>query len=351
MRLQNFEQGLTKKIEQALPGAAPGVIVQVHQGGRKVCDVSVGQTYPYYDLASLTKIIFTVQTMMKAFDEGKWNLQSKLSDFLPWYPHTQLRIVECLSHCTGLPWWMPFYKQLDIESSRLEKWNQLSRIIREIPLEPVDVSVYSDPDFLLLGMCLEAMYSKPLDEVWKESKNIFYSGSTLHFNIDNQPKFERKFYAPTEKCPWRGRVLQAEVHDENCWALGGVSTHAGLFGSIDDVTWFGLLLRSQIQGISKTHIKSKTARLFATRARPEGKGDWALGYMMPTPGASSAGVYFSTFSVGHTGFTGTSIWYDPTIDLLIVILSNRVNFGRENKNFVALRPQIHNWIIEGLKRA
>jgi CubicO group peptidase (beta-lactamase class C family) len=73
--------------------------------------------------------------------------------------------------------------------------------------------------------------------------------------------------------------------------------------------------------------------------------------MMPTAGASSSGKYFSPDSIGHTGFTGTSFWYDPKQDLGIAILSNRVYFGRENKQFATLRPQIHNWIIEGLKRA
>jgi CubicO group peptidase (beta-lactamase class C family) len=72
--------------------------------------------------------------------------------------------------------------------------------------------------------------------------------------------------------------------------------------------------------------------------------------MMPTPGQSSSGNYFSNDSIGHTGFTGTSVWYDPQKDLSVAILSNRVFYGRENKEFSNLRPQIHNWVIEGLKR-
>src|SRR5262249_6059003 len=100
------------------------------------------------------------------------------------------------------------------------------------------------------------------------------------------------FYAPTERCPWRGRLVQGEVHDENAWALGGLSSHAGLFGSIDDVSWYGLFLRSQLMGISKTFLKSRTVKVFTNRARSLGKGDWALGFMMPTPGSSSCGDYF-----------------------------------------------------------
>jgi len=145
--------------------------------------------------------------------------------------------------------------------------------------------------------------------------------------------------------------MQGEVHDDNAWSLGGVSSHAGLFGSIDDLGWFGLFIRGQLQGISRTLIKQKTAQLFATRSLPLGRGDWALGYMMPTPGASSSGDYFSPYSIGHTGFTGTSFWYDPAQDMIVAILSNRVAFGREREVFKELRPKIHNWIVEGLRRA
>ena len=202
-----------------------------------------------------------------------------------------------------------------------------------------------------LALILQKLLDKPLIEIWQEIKEAFYPRLSLDFSENNVPKFDTKYYAPTEKCPWRGKVLRGEVHDENAWSFGGVSSHAGLFGSIDDLGWFGLFIRGQLMGISKTLIKQKTARLFATRSRPPGKGDWALGYMLPTPGHSSCGDFFSPYSIGHTGFTGTSIWYDPAQDLLVAILSNRVAFGREVKDFLTLRPMIHNWIIEGLRRS
>jgi CubicO group peptidase (beta-lactamase class C family) len=158
-------------------------------------------------------------------------------------------------------------------------------------------------------------------------------------------------YAPTEECPVRRKLVQGEVHDLNAWALGGVSTHAGLFGSIDDVGWFSLHLRSHLLGIARYSIRQKTAQLFAKRALPEGHGDWAMGYMMPTPGAASCGTYFSLDSIGHTGFTGTSVWYDPKMDLSVCILSNRVLYGADNKAFGKLRPEIHNWIVENYRRS
>lgn len=350
MSLSAFEKKLKKQIEESLAPAAPGVQIQVHQTGKKVCDLSIGQTYAYYDFASLTKIVFTVQAMMKAFDEGRWNLKSKVQEFCPWFPHEDILITQCLSHSSGLVWWSPLYQNLDLATTPLNRWEEGARIIRELPLDRQETSVYSDVGFIVLGHVLESMYSLPLIEIWEKLKEELYPRTTLEFHPNNEPKHAVKHYAPTERCQWRQKTIQGEVHDDNTWAFGGVSTHAGLFGSIDDLGWYALFLRNELKGFSRISIKTKTAQLFASRARPAKKGDWALGYMMPTPGVSSAGNYFSESSIGHTGFTGTSVWYDPLQDISVSILSNRVLYGRENKEFAKLRPQIHNWIMEGLKR-
>ena len=350
MSLSPLEKKLAKQIEPALKAATPGVQVQVHSAGKKICDLSIGETYPYYDLASLTKIIFTVQALMKAFQEGKWNLQSKVQDFCPWFLHKEVSIKDCLTHTSGLAWWLPLYQSLDLSTSSLNRWTEGARILQKLELEKKPESVYSDIGFILLGHLLESLYSVPLLEIWDRLKSENYPRTTLEFHPNNILKSASKHYAPTENCTWRNKKLQGEVHDDNAWAFGGVSSHAGLFGSIDDLGWYGLCLRSQIQGFSKSLVKARTAKLFTSRALPSENGDCSLGMMMPTEGKSSSGKHFSAQSVGHTGFTGTSFWYDPKQDLSIAILSNRVYFGRENKEFASLRPQIHNWIMEALKR-
>lgn len=350
MSFASFEKNLIQKIQTRLGPAAPGVQIQVHQDGRKVSDITVGETYPYYDLASLTKIIFTVQMMMKAFDEERWGFKTHVRDVLKWFPDDKILITQLLNHSSGLPWWFPFFEKLDLQTSNINKWTESARFIRDMKIGDEDKSVYSDVGFIMLGHILENLYEKPLSAIWEMAKEQFYPRSTLNFHPENKPVNKIQFYAPTERSEWRGKLIQGEVHDDNTWAFGGVSSHAGLFGSVDDLGWFALLLRSQLKGISKTSIRQKTAKVFSQRARPEGKGDWALGYMMPTLGASSSGTHFSKFSIGHTGFTGTSFWYDPVQDLSIVILSNRVFLGRDNKEFAALRPEIHNWIVEGLHR-
>lgn len=350
MKYSVLEKNVIKNIEEHIRDTAPGVMVRAYQGGRIICDIAVGNTYAYYDLASLTKIVFTTQAMMYAYELQKWTFQTKVVDVLSWFPHNNVRIIELLTHSSGLPWWIPAYQEL-MKDSADKKREHLKKILTQQEVHKEGKAVYSDVGFWVLGFILEEFFQKPLVEIWEDIKNKFYLGTTLEFHPNNEPKLKTSYYAPTEECPVRKKLIQGEVHDLNCWSMGGVSTHAGLFGSVDDVGWYSLLLRSQLMGIARYSIRQKTAKLFAQRALPEGSGDWAMGFMMPTAGSASCGSYFSLESVGHTGFTGTSMWYDPKMDMSVVILSNRVLYGVDNKAFAELRPKIHNWIVENYRRS
>jgi serine-type D-Ala-D-Ala carboxypeptidase len=353
MRYTSFEKSVYDKINNAIHDVTPGVVVQAYHVGRQICDLSVGITQPYYDLASLTKIVFTQQAMMFAFDKGQWTLESKVVDFIPNFFDQEMKITSLLTHTSQLDWWKPFY--LDLAGSVDQDWTVKRQRLFNLLNSPNNIkasekAVYSDLGFLLLGFVLESIHQKNLLEVWKDLKEKFYPHSTLDFNVNNVKLFDENQYAPTEYCQIRKRVLRGEVHDENTWSMGGISSHAGLFGSVDDVASYGLTVRSQLQGIANYSIRQKIAQSFAVRAIPESLGDWALGYMIPSKINSTAGSSFSTNSIGHTGFTGTSMWYDIKTDLLVVVLSNRVNYGRENKAFIQLRPQIHNWVYEGVRK-
>lgn len=356
MRLSALEQRLHKKISEALPVAAPGCQLQVHSSGRKVCDLSVGQVYPYYDLASLTKIIFTVPVMMKLFEEGRWNLSTTVQQVLSWYPSSTVRISDLLMHTSGITWWKPYYESItqtiSQDASVEERWKKVESLLKEEAFESPGATVYSDLGFFSLGAVIQELEQKPMLDVWRQLSDRIYSGLTsLTFHPNNLAPHAQKLYAPTERCPWRGKMLQGEVHDDNAWSFGGVGPHAGLFGSIDDVSWYGLFLRSQILGVAKTPFKLKTAKVFTARQKPMGEGDFALGFMLRSAVGASSGDYFGVNSVGHTGFTGTSIWFDPDADLLVVLLSNRVLFGRDHHEFKKLRPLIHNWVVTELRRS
>jgi CubicO group peptidase (beta-lactamase class C family) len=350
MNTTTFERNLIQKIEKEIPGVTPGLQVQVHQLGKKVCDISIGQTFPYYDFASLTKIVFTTPLFMKAFEDKKWTLETKVSDLCPWFKHSEIRVTQCLNHSSGLAWWLPFFELVDYKKTDRERWLSTQQMINDSPLDLKDISVYSDVGFVMLGHFLEAMFEEDLFSIWNSLKEEVYPRSTLNFHPHNQAPFEGRLYAPTERSEWRHKLIQGEVHDDNTWSFGGVSTHAGIFGSIDDLGWYALFLRSILQGYAKTYVRQKTALLFSSKTRPQGQGDWAYGFMMPSSGQSSSGDYFSPASVGHTGFTGTSLWYDPVHDISVAILSNRVFLGRDNKQFAQLRPKIHNWVVQGLRK-
>ncbi|HZV20398.1 MAG TPA: serine hydrolase [Hyphomicrobiales bacterium] len=346
--MSQFEKRLALRVRAHLSGAAPGIKLQVYRNGRKLCDISEGETYPHYDLASLTKIIFTVPALMTAFDERRWTLETKASDFWPSFPAPGIEIAQLLTHSAGAVWWYPFYREIDLDSSESQRRAWLKAKIESLEWRSSDESVYSDIGMLALGFCLEEMVQKPLFEVWEDLKQRLYPGLySLTFHPGNRAPEPKNCYAPTENCPWRGRLMQGEVHDENAWALGGVSSHAGLFSSVDDLSGYGMFLRNCLLGASNA-VAPETMKLFARRARPPGRGDWALGFMMPSASNASCGRYFSSESIGHTGFTGTSLWYDPSNDLLVTIVSNRVFLGREREDFKRLRPMIHDWVVEEL---
>lgn len=347
-------------IKNEIEGVTPGVCVSAYVNGKKKLDVEVGRVYKYYDIASLTKVVFSMTELMRLFDAKKFNEHDMLKKYLSWYSFEQVKIKNLLCHNAGLTWWKPYFKTLageipstkDLthtltEEERLLRWQKLKTFLREEAPQSVKQSTYSDLDFLLLGMLIEELNSSKLIDVWSRlSENMELTNT--HFNLYNKPKYKTEDYAPTEDCLWRKRVIQGEVHDENTWSLAGVSSHAGLFSNMQDLQKWSLGFRNSIVGEKKWVVTNATIKHFIMRQVFPPNGDWALGFMMPTQGSASCGTYFSKNSVGHTGFTGMSIWFDPDIDLLVIIASNRVHPTRENKRFLELRPKIHNWIYEEL---
>ena len=173
---------------------------------------------------------------------------------------------------------------------------------------------------------------------------------------DGQPPLPdtvRRRCAATENCPWRGRILWGEVHDPNAWAMGGVAGHAGLFAPADDVMRFaGAVLdawhgRSERDPALQRALPREWLRRFLSRqdGLPSG-ATWTLGWDTPTPGASSSGQHFTPgATVGHLGFTGTSLWIDLEREAVVVMLTNRVHLVAKRSPF-KLRPVVHDLVME-----
>jgi CubicO group peptidase (beta-lactamase class C family) len=160
--------------------------------------------------------------------------------------------------------------------------------------------------------------------------------------------YSREEFAATEDCPWRKGVLQGEVHDDNAWTLGGYSGHAGLFSTAEEVYVIANMLREHYLGKRDDSFKPKTVREFFRRQDIVKGSDWALGWDTRALEGSSAGKYFSRDSVGHTGFTGTSIWMDLNKDVIAILLTNRVHLKRDNDKIKQFRPVFHDSIMEEL---
>lgn len=373
--MSQLEHRFLEKLGNQWETATPGFCVQAFHKGKKIVDVEVGETFEIYDFASLTKILFSTTTLMFFHDQKKFKLTDPVSKWIDWFPRSHpAQVKHLLSHSAGLLWWYPFYKDLqpltkDLKSPE-EAWRVFEYLLRERMLgdwkkneaegikkdrKPSSVfgfppvkAVYSDLDFFCLGLIIEALSGKDLYKSWQDVRERVGLEST-DFHRNNKPKGSLKKFAPTEDCAWRKKVLVGEVHDQNTWALRGVAPHAGLFGPIEDLSRYGLMLREVMRGKKVRGFPSvETVKKFTSRSIPKSLGDWALGFTMPSKEGATCGPKFAPSSVGHTGYTGTSLWYDPKKDLLITLLSNRIHPTDENKTFRLLRPKIHTWIVEEL---
>jgi CubicO group peptidase (beta-lactamase class C family) len=307
-----------------------------------------------FDLASLTKVIATTTIAMRSVDSGMLRLDDPVRQWVSdWRgeDRAEVTIRDLLAHCSGLTGYMPFFRDF---TGRPEFQNAICAL----PLEyvPRTRSIYSDLGFILLGFILEDAdarrralrgtpgTSDPAASLSAQFQRIasFFTSEPIAFK---PPRAWRDRIAPTEVDSWRGRLLVGEVHDENAWALGGVAGHAGLFGTAAAVGAFARAVLLTLTG-EPILARADTFREFITRTSIAGSSR-ALGWdtMLPT---SSCGTKLSRSSIGHTGFTGTSLWIDWERDLYIVLLTNRVHPQRSNDAIREVRPAVHDAIVDAV---
>jgi CubicO group peptidase (beta-lactamase class C family) len=348
-------------------GAAPGAVLGVtHEGRRFVYGTGrLGRSDParpgpstVYDLASLTKVIGLTTATMLAVDEGKIDLDAPVKRYLPEFVGSgkdQVTIRLLLAHAGGLTAWRPLYREV---TTRAEAFALADTAPLDSP--PGSQDLYSDLGAIVLTQVLETIYGQRIDSVLEQ--RIFQPLDMSSARYLPPPSW-RERVAPTELDPWRGRVLQGEVHDENAALMDGVSGHAGLFGSAEDILTFGEWMLEQAQGRTDGRASSRSVGQTQTTNRPTIRpavlrefirrqnivpgSSRALGWDTPSPG-SSAGTLISGSSFGHTGFTGTSLWIDPDHDLAIVLLSNRVHPTRENSLWAPVRAAVADLVMTTL---
>ncbi|MCS6807458.1 MAG: DUF1343 domain-containing protein [Bacteroidota bacterium] len=347
-----------KVIEEAIADQAfPGASVGIWYRGRVIMRESFG-TMSYaqdspktphdaiYDMASLTKVFATTMCIMKLYDEGRINLEDSVVQYIPEFAahgKAHIRIKNLLLHNSGLAAFRPY----DLRVKGAEE--AMKALYTEKLVYPTgDSTVYSDLGFILLGEIIRRITGKALDVYFAE---VIARPLGLASTVFNPDSVLRRRVMPTEHdTTWKQDFARPLVHDPRAALLHGVAGHAGLFSSLDDVLRMMQVLiepeKVVVQG--KPLIMPQTVRLFTTRANA--KSSRALGWDTKAHEQCSCGNLFSPLSFGHTGFTGTSVWYDPERKLGVVFLSNRVHPSSQNIKIRAVRPLLHDTIVKALEQ-
>jgi CubicO group peptidase (beta-lactamase class C family) len=305
-----------------------------------------------FDLASLTKIMATA-TLAATLVDRRWiSWNTPLGAILPQANHPGVELRHLMSHTAGFIAWEPLWERMrakfgDVPLPHIPVAER-QRAMREIVLAlkpevaPDERALYSDIDFLLLGFALEEVAGLPLDGavrrfVWEPMglETAFFA------HVDDDPvRGRREDVAATEESAWRGGMLQGQVHDDNCWSMGGYAGHAGAFGTVRDVLQFARALYPGLSG-QAGFLSKETLHAVWTRVPLPPGCSRTLGWDTPSGDEPSAGRYFSKKSVGHLGYTGTSLWIDPEAGLAVALLTNRVHPTRDNNLIRAFRSKFH----------
>jgi beta-N-acetylhexosaminidase len=290
------------------------------------------------------------------YEEGKLDLKKKLGDYLPWVKGSNkdtLLLENILLHQAGLTAFIPFYKETidtltgkpkpgfyqtkadDVYSVRVadtmymrKDWidTMYSRILQS-KLGPPDKYIYSDNDFIFLGKIVEKITGKTLDVY---AHDTFYEPLQMSSTtFKPREKMQLSRIAPTEhEKLFRMQLLRGDVHDPGSAMFGGVAGHAGLFSDASDlaVVYQMLLNGGELNG--RRYLKEETIRAFTLYQSNASRRGWGFdkpekdNVMKKEPYPARS---VSSATYGHTGYTGTCVWVDPTVGVIYIFLSNRVN--------------------------
>lgn len=367
-----FSGPIQSALQEAVEaGTFPGAVLMVELRGAIVYEAAVGRRFPQepdsavtvdtcYDLASLTKVLATTTAWLLLLEKGLATLETSINQILEELrdsPIGSATIGELLTHSSGLPGWRPYHERIAaIEATQpgfLGSAEARRAVLGYIAQEDLQYergsrSLYSDLGFMLLGLGVERLSGESLDLFSRRRIYDPLGADPLTYvpchplNLHTAPPESELLIAPTEEDPWRGRTLCGEVHDENAFALGGIAGHAGLFGTARAVLAVGKAWLRGRKGDSGLLDPCLTQR-FTRRQEAAAHSSWALGWDTPSS-PSSSGTMFSPESFGHLGYTGTSLWIDPSKNLQVVLLSNRVHPTRRNEGIRAFRPLIHHLV-------
>ena len=341
-------------IEKAITNKeCPGAVLLVAHKGKVVYKKAYGYRMlipekekmtldTIFDLASVTKPVATSSGIMALAEDGQLRLGDTVARYLPKFAaqgKEDVTLVNLLTHTAGLPAWDKYFeKKLDHEG-----------IIEDIcskktTYAPGTKFVYSDLGFITLGEIIAKVSGMPENEYVQ--KRIFKPlGMTDTGYLPSKKKIAR--CAATEYLPAEKMALKGRVHDGNAFALGGVSGHAGLFSTVDDLAIFCQMVLNGGEYEGKRIFSPLTVREWTKNQSPVPEEAYGFGWVIGTGYASQRGDIFPRGGFGHTGWTGTSIWIDPTSETFIVMLTNR-NHPSEDGTVIRLRGLVSNVIASSI---
>ncbi|GAB3976153.1 serine hydrolase domain-containing protein [Actinoallomurus acanthiterrae] len=310
--------------------AASGTLGTLSWGGDPVREDTL------WDLASVTKPIVGL-AVMALVESGELTLDDPVAAHLPEYAGTdkaELTVFQLLTHTSGLPGQEPLWRRHGVREELLAALGRLP--LRSRPGTAVE---YSSAGFILLGLIAERAAGTPLDVLVRERVTEPAGMDATRYLL---PKTDHRRAAATEECPWRGRVVQGTVHDENAEVLGGIAGHAGLFGTLADLAALGETLCRGGRG-RRGRVLGERALAVMTEPRTDHLPlRRSLAWQGRDPHHCSGGDLLTPAAYGHTGFTGTSLWVDPELDVFVVLLTNRVHPVRTSDAITRLRRMFHN---------
>jgi serine-type D-Ala-D-Ala carboxypeptidase len=327
-------------------GVTPGAVVAlVDRGGPPVVhhagwrrDGGGGVTPDTrYDLASLTKVVATMPSVLRLVAAGEFTLDDTVGRFFSnagWFQSPSLAdatVRSLLGHAAGLPAWRPLFAQLS------DRRTALAAVLQS-PVERPGEVIYSDLGFMLLGAIVERVAHERLDAfAHREVYGPLGMTATRFGPLSGVP------VAATEECGWRDRVLEGEVHDENAVVWDGVAGHAGLFGTAADLARYARAWLESDPRLGPPDVLAEATREQARTADGALRGlGWALAPLPGTAAAEEGFMGIGARGFGHTGFTGTSLWIDPHLGIAVVLLTNRVHPRRGSPAAIQrLRRDLH----------
>jgi len=333
-------------INQAVgSGLIPGAVLLIGHDGGVVYRKAYGQRAmipqreamtldTIFDAASLTKVIATTPSLMKLFEQGKIRIDDPVTKYLPEFQggKSDIEIRDLMTHFSGLR------PDLDLKPAWSGYETGIQRALIDKPVRPPGLRfVYSDINFILLGEIVHRLSGEMLSDYARE--NIF-KPLGMQDSMFQPPASLRPRIAPTEIDPETGQPLRGVVHDDTSRYMGGVAGHAGLFTTADDLAKFAQMMLDRGEGSGVRLFRPDTVDKFTAPASPADQPILrGLGWDIDSPYSSNRGELFPIGSYGHTGFTGTSVWIDPTSRTYVILLTNVVHPHR-GKSLSSLRSRV-----------